>query len=351
MSQYRFCLSTLPAVVGLLTFASIAQAQIAFDAAASGSTLSGTTLSWSHTVGNGPNRVLVVGISRNDNSSATSVTYGGISLTRQVLVNVSPEVEMWTLIAPPSGAANVVVTFPSSKAIIGGSVSFTGVDQLTTIRDRNHTVGTSDVSVTTAIGDVVVDTLSATALGGDMVVSPDSSQTQRWNQTAALNNTSNTTIGAGSTKAGSAGSTEMDWAITPLAGFLNGANIAAISLIPGPACSGPSITSLAASPNILWPPNGTMAPVVLSDTISGGCGSVSCKILSVTSSEPIDAGGDWVFSGNPGDLNLTLRAQRLGTRVGTGNGRIYTITLQCTDALNNSTTKTVTVRVPHDQGH
>jgi hypothetical protein len=35
----------------------------------------------------------------------------------------------------------------------------------------------------------------------------------------------------------------------------------------------------------------------------------------------------------------------------TGNGRVYTITVQCTDHSGQMTTKTVTVLVPHDQGH
>jgi hypothetical protein len=42
---------------------------------------------------------------------------------------------------------------------------------------------------------------------------------------------------------------------------------------------------------------------------------------------------------------MSLRAERSGT----GSGRVYTITVQCTDAAGNSTTKTVTVTVAHDQ--
>jgi len=114
------------------------------------------------------------------------------------------------------------------------------------------------------------------------------------------------------------------------------------------ACQPPTVTSLTASPNTLWPPNGAMTPVALTVTDTGGCGSVTCKIISVKSSEPIDAGGDWEITGN---LTLNLRAARLGTRVGTGNGRVYTITVQCTDSNGNAVTKTVTVLVPHFQGH
>jgi hypothetical protein len=47
-----------------------------------------------------------------------------------------------------------------------------------------------------------------------------------------------------------------------------------------------------------------------------------------------------------GDLTLNLQADRSGN----GIGRIYTITVQCKDPFNNASIKTVTVRVPHDQG-
>jgi hypothetical protein len=73
---------------------------------------------------------------------------------------------------------------------------------------------------------------------------------------------------------------------------------------------------------------------------------VSCNIISVTSNEP--PGSDAVATGDAlitGNLTLDLRAERLGN----GLGRVYTITVQCTDASSNSATKTVTVTVPHDQ--
>jgi hypothetical protein len=112
------------------------------------------------------------------------------------------------------------------------------------------------------------------------------------------------------------------------------------------SCLPPTITSLTASPNVLWPPNHKMVPVTLSAVVSNGCGVVSCKIISVTSSEPIDPDGDWQITG---DLTLSLTAERIASRLGLIGGRVYTITVQCTDASNNSTTKTVTVLVPRDQ--
>jgi hypothetical protein len=118
----------------------------------------------------------------------------------------------------------------------------------------------------------------------------------------------------------------------------NFSNVATVTL-----CSAPTITALTATPNVLWPPNHKMIPVTVSASGSGGCGSVFCKIISVNSNEPVDPDGDFVITG---DLTVNLRAERLGN----GTGRVYTIAVQCTDSFGNSTTKTATITVPHDQG-
>jgi PKD domain/Right handed beta helix region len=101
----------------------------------------------------------------------------------------------------------------------------------------------------------------------------------------------------------------------------------------------PVIGSLAATPSVLSPANHQFIPIVVTVAASDGCGgSVSCRITSVTSNEPVD-GVDWVVTG---DLTLNLRASRSNK----GTGRIYTITVTCTDVAGNSSTKTVTVTVP-----
>jgi FIMAH domain-containing protein len=215
-----------------------ARAQIAFDSAATGSG-SGTTVTWSHTVGNGNNRILVVSLAISVFSPylpATSVTYGGQPLTRQVLNGGdTPVSEIWTLIAPPQGAASIVVTHPSPIRIVGGSVSFSGVDQASPIRASNQArvpftiiIGTISTSVTSDTGDVVTDTLAADF--NNPSGTPAAGQTLRW--TASLLNT----IGAGSTKPGDAGSTTMTWNVVS-GGTEFPANFAlsAISLIPAAA--------------------------------------------------------------------------------------------------------------------
>ena len=103
----------------------------------------------------------------------------------------------------------------------------------------------------------------------------------------------------------------------------------------------PRISTVLAKPNSLWPPNQKMAPVVISAAATDACGIASEKIVSVTSNEPSD-GTDWEITGN---LSLLLRADRNGS----GNGRVYTITVEVTDPSGNKAQQTVAVTVPHDQ--
>jgi hypothetical protein len=113
----------------------------------------------------------------------------------------------------------------------------------------------------------------------------------------------------------------------------------------------PLISNASASPSSLWPPNHKMEDVAINYTTADNCtpsGSIVCT-LSVTSNEPVEGGGDGDTSPDWEVIdahNVRLRAERSGG----GNGRIYTITIRCTDAAGNVTTQTVTVTVPHDQG-
>jgi hypothetical protein len=106
----------------------------------------------------------------------------------------------------------------------------------------------------------------------------------------------------------------------------------------------PTIVSVTATPGNLWPPNHTMAniavTVVAIDAVDPAPVS---RILSVSSNQPINGTGDgdvapdWVITGQ---LTLQLRAERAQ-----GVDRVYTITVQSTDASGNSSTATQTVTV------
>jgi hypothetical protein len=110
----------------------------------------------------------------------------------------------------------------------------------------------------------------------------------------------------------------------------------------------PVIAKLIATPNVLWPPDRRMVPVNLSISTTDNCGLTTGKIISVSGNEPSERLADgtvrsaWQITG---DLALLLRAERSGQ----GKGRTYTITIQCSDSAGSTVTKTVLVRVPHDQ--
>ena len=132
----------------------------------------------------------------------------------------------------------------------------------------------------------------------------------------------------------------------------------------GPTCSfkvtvtddeDPVITTN--GPFTLWPPNHKYATFNVSDlvaSVSDNCddlGVGSVVITSVSSDEPEDAagGGDGNTSDDiliAGDCkSVQLRSERMGG----GNGRVYTITLQVTDTAGNVGTATIKVKVPHSQ--
>jgi hypothetical protein len=103
-----------------------------------------------------------------------------------------------------------------------------------------------------------------------------------------------------------------------------------------------------ASPNILWPPDNKLVPinvsVNLTDPLSGPAGF---NLVSVTSSEPDSGLGDIQgFVTGTESTSGQLRAQRLGS----GTGRVYTLTYSGADRAGNTAPCITTVTVPHDQG-
>jgi len=110
-------------------------------------------------------------------------------------------------------------------------------------------------------------------------------------------------------------------------------------------CHGPVITGASASPNVLWPPNNKFVPVAIAYSVADDCNAAPLCSLSVTSDE--DPGRKTPDAVVIDAHNVDLRAWRLGK----GDGRVYTIAIDCNDKLPLSSSTTVTVTVPHDQGH
>jgi hypothetical protein len=107
----------------------------------------------------------------------------------------------------------------------------------------------------------------------------------------------------------------------------------------------PVVGEVTATPTELWPPNHKMVPVIVDVAVTDVCGASSCEIVAVSSDEPVAGpkkrhSPDWEITG---PLTLDLRAERLGS----GDGRSYTVTVECSDPTGNSSTATTTVSVPH----
>jgi hypothetical protein len=107
----------------------------------------------------------------------------------------------------------------------------------------------------------------------------------------------------------------------------------------------PMIVNLTVTPSSLSKANHKMVPVRVGVTASDNCdSSATCRIISVSSNEPVNGVGDgdkspdWIITGN---LTVDLCAERLGKATGR-----YTITVECTDSSGNRSTRDVQVSVP-----
>ncbi|HYC60578.1 MAG TPA: HYR domain-containing protein [Thermoanaerobaculia bacterium] len=115
-------------------------------------------------------------------------------------------------------------------------------------------------------------------------------------------------------------------------------NVTVVDSIP------PQIISVSANPGVLWPPDHKMVKVTVTvvavDAVDPNPVS---RIISVSSNQPTQGTGDgdtpidWKITG---PLTVDLRAER-----SKGVDRVYTITIETTDASGNTSTATDTVVV------
>lgn len=196
---------------------------LAFDAASSSEGTLVTSLTWSHTC-TGSNRVLVVGISfyKNGNSFISGVTYNSVAMTlvpSSGTNNGSYYVEQWYLIAPSTGANNIVVSVSGNGPfeLSAGAVSWTDAHQTTPLGTAQTATGVStapSVTVSSGAGEYVMDTLILIHSG---TLSVGSAQTSRWNDIGAAGFTKyagSTEPGDSSTIMSWSNTTPQDWAIT-----------------------------------------------------------------------------------------------------------------------------------------
>ncbi|MGD8523970.1 MAG: DUF2341 domain-containing protein, partial [Desulfobacterales bacterium] len=196
---------------------------IAFDAVSSAQTADAGagSLSWSHTVGTGSDRLLVVGVSIRNNAGQTvsSVTYNSTALTylNSRSNGTDARVEMWYLkeanFPGTPGDYDVVVTLSASARCVAAATSFFNVDQTTAFGTFASATGSGtapSVTVTNASGDVV---LAVLAKNYPEAVSKgvDNHQVERWNRGTADATPANNIIGAGALATGSGPTVDVNW--------------------------------------------------------------------------------------------------------------------------------------------
>lgn len=181
------------------------------------------SLTWAHTCSAGANRLLLVGVAvgaADDTAITATATYNGVAMTAGPVVHAGGThagfVQYFRLVAPASGAHNVVVTLAGGTATLsGGSVSYTGADQTTplgtpaTANDANAAGTAVSVSVTgTTSGNPVVDFLGQ---GSGVAATVGAGQTVRWQR--ATDSITRAGGGATSTETSGGGSVAMTWTL------------------------------------------------------------------------------------------------------------------------------------------
>lgn len=138
---------------------STAHSGIAYDNGTYAQATTGTSLTFSHTTAGSDRLLLVMGHDKQGTTVVTGITYNSVAMTKAVTkANAAGEndrsITLWYLIAPASGANNVVVTASESVSLRFHALSFINVHQ-TVFTDGTDTspdsTGTISTDITTTI--------------------------------------------------------------------------------------------------------------------------------------------------------------------------------------------------------
>ena len=207
--KLRTVLLSLVLLLGL-TFSTAAQTVDATNS----STISGAlSITIAHTTGASVNRLMLVGIAVG-NTTASSVTYGGTALTlvgTKTLADVN--VQIYRLLNPTSGTANLVVNFSTSVSAIIGVTTFSGVDQTTpigTFASNSASTNTPTITFASATGELAFCALCTKGTA----VTPGTGVTELWDKASSpYNGAAGTAAGVASVTMAWTASVLDDWAI------------------------------------------------------------------------------------------------------------------------------------------
>jgi hypothetical protein len=193
----------------------------------SSGTTNTTSVSWLHVVSTAANRYLLVcavpsttGTTGIAFSSITGVTFGTQTGTMigEVFTNNNTGAyagfaSLWHVIGPASGTGTVSVTLDATpNRLLGGSMSFTGVNQSTptgTVVTAFGNTGTASATVPTSVTGNICASVVAT---GQEVVSATAPNTSRWLEN--VNTSSAAGNAGGSTNASTGSAVPMTWLVT-----------------------------------------------------------------------------------------------------------------------------------------
>lgn len=253
------------------------------------------------------------------------------------------EIVAGTFVLDPGEVAEAVVTAGTDGAddrigvqVLSGSVTVT-------ISGRTQSVNQGETAT------LIHDTIPPTILAPAMTVEATSAAG------AVVNYTS--LVVSGNSGAASVTTTPLAGSMLPIGDAT--VLVTAVDLAGNPSSTtftvtvrdttAPAIASLTADPAVLSPPNHKMIPVrlavIASDIVDA---APVCRIESAMSNEPDNGLGDGDTAGDiriTGDLALELRAERSGN----GAGRIYSLTVACSDRAGNVRRQIATVSVPKGQ--
>lgn len=116
----------------------------------------------------------------------------------------------------------------------------------------------------------------------------------------------------------------------------------------------PTIDTLTVAPPCVWPPNHDFVLYQLGAGLSAHAtdicdpSPIPIDVVGVTSNQPASGGGQGTAGPDTlfGKKAFCIRAERQGT---SKSPRVYTVTVQATDASGNASQRSVVIRVAHDQ--
>lgn len=192
---------------------------VAFVAAATNAAGGNDLTIASYTIAAGSDRLLLVGVVLEGDVSVSSVTYGGTGLTKHAEVeegntNGDPRVELWYLVAPAVGTADIVIdqTGGASSSIVGIASNWTGVSPSTPLGTAVTATGT-DSPATLDVGSVGASDVVADIVG---VFNPTSAPAVGGGQTLiGTDDPGGTAMGGAMSRESGSGTITMSWTLTP----------------------------------------------------------------------------------------------------------------------------------------